>query len=64
VLPDYWNTGVAVFLCDELARRAIAKGYSWADLSITGAENPNSVILAEHLGAKIYKRWQVYGKWI
>lgn len=64
VLPEYWNTGVAVLLCDELARRAIAKGYSWADLSITGAENPNSVILAEHLGAMIYKRWQVYRKWI
>jgi GNAT superfamily N-acetyltransferase len=62
VLPEYWNTGVAVLLCDELARRARAKGYTWADLSITGAENPTSVIMAEHLGAKIYKRWQVYRK--
>jgi GNAT superfamily N-acetyltransferase len=64
VLPEYWNTGVAVLLCDELAKRARAKGYTWADLSITGAENPNSVIMAEHMGAKIYKRWQVYRKYI
>jgi GNAT superfamily N-acetyltransferase len=64
VLPEYWNTGVAVLLCDELAKRARAKGYTWADLSITGAENPNTVILGEHLGAKIYKRWQVYRKYL
>jgi GNAT superfamily N-acetyltransferase len=64
VLPEYWNTGVAVLLCDEMAKRAKTKGYKWADLSITGAENPNSVILAEHLGAKIYKRWQVYRRFI
>jgi len=60
VLPEYWNTGVTVLLGAELLMRAKAKGYQWADLSITGAENPTSVILAEHLGARIYKRWQVY----
>jgi GNAT superfamily N-acetyltransferase len=60
VLPEYWNRGVAVLLFDELARRATAKGYKWADLSITSVDNPNTIILAEHLGAEIYKRWQVY----
>jgi GNAT superfamily N-acetyltransferase len=60
VLPDYWNTGVAILLAAELLKRAKTKGYKWADLSITGAENPNSVILAKHLSARIYKRWQVY----
>lgn len=64
VLPEYWNSGVVVLLCDEMAKRAIAKGYQWADLSITGAENPTSVMLAENLGARIYKRWQVYRKFI
>ena len=64
VLPEYWNTGVTVLLGAELLKRAKAKGYRWADLSITGAENPNSVILAKHLGARIYKRWQVYRKFI
>ncbi len=64
VLPEYWNTGATVLLGAELLRRAKTKGYRWADLSITGAENPNSVILAEHLSARIYKRWQVYRKYI
>jgi len=64
VLPKYWNTGVTVLLADELAQRAKAKGYQWADLSITGAENPTSVMMAEHLGARIYKRWQVYRKFL
>ena len=60
VLPQYWNTGVGVILFDELRQRAVKKGYQWADLSITSADNPNTIILAKHLGAKIYKRWQVY----
>jgi len=64
VLPEYWNTGVAVLLCDEMAKRAKEKSYKWADLSITGEDNPNSIIMAEHLGAKVYKRWQVYRKFV
>jgi len=64
VLPEYWNRGVAVLLFDEMRKRAIAKGYKWADLSITSIDNPNTGILADHLGAKIYKRWQVYRKYI
>ena len=50
--PEYWDTGVAVLLFDELARRAAAKGYRWADLSLTSADNPRTPILAEHLGAR------------
>jgi len=60
VLPEYWNTGVGILLFDELVRRAIAKGYVWADMSITSVDNPNTIILAENMGAEIYKRWQVY----
>jgi GNAT superfamily N-acetyltransferase len=60
VLPEHWGTGVAVVLFDEMAKRAKAKGYKWADLSITSAENPHTPVLATHMGAKIYKRWRVY----
>ncbi|MBC8503605.1 MAG: GNAT family N-acetyltransferase, partial [Chloroflexi bacterium] len=35
VLPEYWNTGVGILLFDELVKRAMAKGYTWTDLSIT-----------------------------
>jgi GNAT superfamily N-acetyltransferase len=64
VPPEYWDTGVAILLFDEMARRAIAKGYKWVDLSLTSDDNPRTPILAEHMGAKIYKRYRVYRKWL
>ena len=60
VHPDYWDTGVAVLLFDEMAKRAWAKGYRWADLSLTSEDNPDTPILAERAGAKLYKRYRVY----
>jgi GNAT superfamily N-acetyltransferase len=62
VPPEYWDTGVAVLLFAEMGRRAIAKGYRWADLSLTGDENPDTWPLAHHMGAKIYKRYRFYKK--
>jgi GNAT superfamily N-acetyltransferase len=62
VPPEYWDTGVAVLLFDEMARRAAAKGYRWADLSMTGEDNPDTWDLAHHMGAKIYKRYRFYRK--
>jgi GNAT superfamily N-acetyltransferase len=60
VFPEYWRTGVAVLLFDEMAKRARAKGYKWIDLSITSMDNPQTPLIGEHMGAKIYKRWRVY----
>jgi GNAT superfamily N-acetyltransferase len=60
VLPEYWGTGVSVLLFDELARRARTKGFKWADLSLTSADNPHTPALAEQMGATIYKRYRVY----
>jgi GNAT superfamily N-acetyltransferase len=60
VSPEYWGTGVSVLLFDELAQRAKAKGFKWVDLSLTSEDNPNTPILAERMGAKIYKRYRVY----
>jgi GNAT superfamily N-acetyltransferase len=62
VPPEYWDTGVAVLLFAEMAERAIAKGYKWADLSLTGDENPDTWPLAHHMGAQIYKRYRFYKK--
>jgi len=64
VEPEYWNTGVSVLLFAEMARRAWDKGYRWSDLSLTSEDNPNTPILAEHMGAKLYKRYRVYRLWI
>ena len=60
--PDYWNTGVAVLLFDEMAQRARAKGYRGVDCSITSMDNPQTVLIGAHMGARIYKRWRVYRK--
>jgi GNAT superfamily N-acetyltransferase len=60
VAPEHWGTGVAVLLFDEMAKRVLPRGYSWIDLSLTGADNPNTPILAEKMGARVYKRYRVY----
>ena len=62
VLPEYWGSGVALLLIDEMASRARAKGYQWADLSLTSDDNPYTPALAARMGARIYKRYRVYGK--
>lgn len=62
VLPEYWDTGAAILLFAEMVKRAVAKGYTWADLSLTGEDNPDTWDLAHHNGAKIYKRYRFYQK--
>jgi GNAT superfamily N-acetyltransferase len=62
MVPEYWNTGLAVLLFDEMARRAAARGYTWADLSLTGEYNTDTWPLAHHMGAQIYKRYRFYRK--
>lgn len=60
VLPEYWGTGVSVLLFAEMGKRAQAKGFKWLDLSLTSDDNPNTPILAERMGAKLYKKYRVY----
>ena len=62
VTPEHWDTGVAILLFDEMAKRAAARGYTWADLSLTGDENTDTWPLAHHMGAKVYKRYRFFKK--
>jgi GNAT superfamily N-acetyltransferase len=62
VPPEYWDTGVGVLLFAEMAKRLAAKGYQWADLSLTGEDNTDTFPLAHRMGAKIYKRYRFYVK--
>jgi GNAT superfamily N-acetyltransferase len=62
VPPEYWDTGVAILLFDEMAKRAAARGFQWADLSLTGESNVDTRPLALHAGAKVYKRYRFYKK--
>lgn len=64
VAPEYWDRGVAILLFDEMAKRAAARGYRWADLSLTGEHNADTSPLARHMGAQIYKRYRFYKKTI
>jgi GNAT superfamily N-acetyltransferase len=62
VAPEYWDTGVAVLLFDEMVKRATRRGFHWADLSLTGESNTDTWPLAHHMGAQIYKRYRFYKK--
>jgi GNAT superfamily N-acetyltransferase len=62
VPPEYWYSGAAILLFDEIIRRANAKGYTWLDLSLTGENNPHTIPIATRLGAKLYKRYRFYEK--
>lgn len=64
VYPEYWGSGAAILLFDEMVRRARPKGYRWVDLSLTSADNPRTPMLAERFGGQIYKRYRVYRKWL
>jgi len=64
VAPEYWKTGVSVLLFDEMAKRARARGFKWVDLSLTSEDNPDTPVLAERMGARLYKRYRVYRLWI
>ena len=57
-----WDTGRALLLFDEMAKRAAAKGYQWADLSLTGEYNEDTRPLALNAGAQVYKRYRFYRK--
>jgi GNAT superfamily N-acetyltransferase len=60
ILPEYWGTGVSVLLFAEMGKRASAKGFRWMDLSLTSEDNPNTPVLADRMGARLYKRYRVY----
>jgi GNAT superfamily N-acetyltransferase len=60
VLPEYWGSGAALLLFDEMARRARERGYEWVDLSQTSSDNPYTPYLADRFGARLYKRYRLY----
>jgi GNAT superfamily N-acetyltransferase len=60
ILPQYWGSGAVLLLFDEMYRRARQRGYTWADLSLTSADNPYTPELAERFWARLYKRYRVY----
>ena len=60
LLPEYWKTGIAVIMFDEIIKRALDRGYKWGDLSLTSEDNPNAPVVYDHMGGEIYKRYRIY----
>ena len=60
VPQEYWGSGVAILLFDEMYRRARERGYKWIDGSLTSDDNPSTPALGARFGAKIYKRYRAY----
>jgi GNAT superfamily N-acetyltransferase len=60
VLPEFWGSGAAVLLFDEMIQRARSRGYQWIDASLTSTDNPRTPALGKRFGAQIYKRYRVY----
>ena len=58
--PDYWGRGLDALMYGELARQMVKKGYTFADLSLTGEDNPQTNKLANVIGAEVYKRYRIY----
>jgi hypothetical protein len=54
--------GAGDFTGGIVSRRAAAKGYRWADMSLTGEDNTDTWPLAHRMGAKIYKRYRFLRK--
>jgi len=60
VSQEYWGSGVAILLFDEMYRRARQRGYKWIDGSLTSDDNPNTPALGARFGAQIYKCYRAY----
>lgn len=62
VLPAFQHTGLAYLLYNELERRAIARGYEWAEMSWQLEDNEAINRFTASIGGKIYKKYRIYEK--
>jgi GNAT superfamily N-acetyltransferase len=58
--PDYWGYGLEMAMALEMIREAIRKGYTWADGSLTGEDNPQTNKIVNRFGARVYRRYREY----
>jgi GNAT superfamily N-acetyltransferase len=60
MLPQYHGRGLDAILYLNTARAALARGYSWMDMSLVAEENTAVRLLAEKVGGRIFKRYRIY----
>ena len=54
--------GLSAAMYVEVARRGIARGYEWSELSWTREDDAPINLGIKSMGAKIYKTYRVYQK--
>lgn len=54
--------GLSAAMYVEVARRGVAKGYQWGELSWTREDDSPINSGITHMGAKVYKRYRIYRK--
>ncbi|HVO37534.1 MAG TPA: hypothetical protein VMV03_00765 [Spirochaetia bacterium] len=60
VLTQYRRRGIDALLFSESLARAMKRGYSWLDASLTSELNPAVNLLARARGAELYKHYRLY----
>lgn len=58
--PSVWGTGLETIMHLRMGKAMLARGYTWMDASITGAENPQTNSIAQKFGAVEYRRYREY----
>jgi len=58
--PDFWGLGLDALMFARMIEACLRGGFEWADLSLTGEDNPQTNKLATRLGAEEYKRYRTY----
>lgn len=60
VLTQYRRRGIDALLYVESLTRALKRGYSWLDASLTSELNPGVNLIARARGAELYKQYRLY----
>ncbi len=60
VLEEYQGLGLEALFLLELARAALARGFTWVDMSLQAEDNPRLNTLVSHFEVEDYKRYRVY----
>jgi GNAT superfamily N-acetyltransferase len=58
--PDYRQRGLESLLIEEVAKAILQRGFTEADLSLTGEENVKINMILAGLGFTVYRRYRVY----
>jgi hypothetical protein len=60
MIPEVWGHGLEALMFLEMGRTLMAKGYTWADGSLTSEDNPQTNKLATRFGAQVYSRYRQF----